>query len=102
MASIRKSLALSLAEKYTGILIAIAGTVILSRLLSPAQIGIYSVAAAFIGLAHIVRDFGIGSYLVQERDLTADRIRTAVSVTMLTAWSIAAVLAALSGPISTF
>ena len=102
MASIRKSLALSLAERYTGILIAIAGTVILSRLLSPAQIGIYSVAAAFVGLAHIVRDFGIGSYLVQERDLTADRIRTAVSVTMLTAWGIAAVLAALSGPIAAF
>jgi len=100
MASIRKSLALSLAEKYSGILIGIAGTVILARLLSPAQIGIYSVAAAFVGLAHIVRDFGVGGYLVQERELTTDRIRTAVSVTTVTAWSIAVVLAALSGPIA--
>ncbi len=83
-------------------MIGVAGTVILARLLSPAQIGIYSVAASFVGLAHVVRDFGVGSYLVQERDLTTDRIRTAVSVTMLMAWSIAAVLAALSGPIARF
>jgi len=53
MASIRKSLALSLAERYSGILISIAGTVILARLLSPAQIGVYSVAASFVGLAYL-------------------------------------------------
>ena len=83
MTTVRRSLLLSLAERYFGILIQLISFFVLARLLTPAQIGLYSVAAATIGLAQVVRDFGIGSYLIQETDITPERVRTAFTLTGL-------------------
>ena len=52
------------------VLLSLAGGMIISRLLTPAQTGIYSVAAVLLGVAQVLRDFGAGQYLVQERELT--------------------------------
>lgn len=102
MASVRKSLALSFAQKYTTMAIALASSMSLARLLTPSEIGIYSVGVAVVGMAHMLRDFGVGNYLVQEKELTPDRIRTAFGVTLVIAWSMAVILIALSGPMSDF
>lgn len=59
---------------------------LIARLLTPTEIGIYSVAAAVTGIAQVMRDFGVGSYLIQERELTKDRIRTALTITIITSW----------------
>lgn len=67
-------------------------TIVISHLLTPTQIGIYSLAAAGIGLAHMFRDFGIGTYIAQEQELTHTRIRAAQTVAYLTAWPLAALL----------
>tara|TARA_R110000868_G_scaffold6363_10_gene36151 strand:+ start:2106 stop:3557 length:1452 start_codon:yes stop_codon:yes gene_type:complete len=90
--SVRKSLLISFGEKYTVLLISIASTMILARLLSPAEIGIFSVSVAVVGIAQMVRDFGVTQYLIVERDLTRDRIRAAFGITIVISWSLAAVL----------
>ncbi|MEE8332516.1 MAG: oligosaccharide flippase family protein, partial [Alphaproteobacteria bacterium] len=102
MASIRRSLALSFAQKYATMAINIATVMILARLLTPAEIGIFSVGIAMVGLAHTLRDFGVGNYLIQEKELTPDRVRTAFGVTLVIAWIMAGVLIALSGPMAGF
>lgn len=102
MASVRKSLVLSFAQKYSTMAIAIASTMILARLLTPAEIGVFSVGAAVVNMAHLLRDFGVGSYLVQEKELTRDRIRTAFGVTMAIAWALAGILFLASGPLAQF
>ena len=100
MTSVRISLLISLAEKYSVTLINIGSTVIIARLLTPLEIGVYSVGLAFVAIAHTLRDFGVGNYLIQEKDLTEDRIRTAAGVTFLLAWLLAFLLAACSGVIA--
>lgn len=65
---------------------------ILARLLSPAEIGIFSIAAVLVAIAHIFRDFGVGSYLLRERDLTPEKIQAASGVLFASSWSIAAFL----------
>ena len=75
---------------------------VLARLISPTEIGIYSVAAAFVAIAHMLRDFGIGNYLVQEKNLTQDRIRAAITIMMMTAWGLAILLALSSDLIASF
>ena len=47
------------AERYAGLLISIASMVVLARLLTPQQVGIYSMCAAFAAVAGILRDFGV-------------------------------------------
>lgn len=100
--SIKKSLLFSFAEKYTVLLLGFAGSVVLSRLLTPAEVGIYSIGAVVVAILQIVRDFGVGQFLIKERELTPEKIRAAYSLTLMFAWLIAAVLALASGPLATF
>ena len=74
----------------------------MARLLTPADIGIYTVAAVFVGLGHLLREFGINQYVVQEKDLTPDRIRAAFTLNLLFGWSIALILYFARTPIGSF
>ncbi len=51
MPSVRRALALSFAGKYSSLAIHTVAVMVLARLLTPAEIGVYSVAAAVVGLA---------------------------------------------------
>lgn len=102
MASFRVSLAYSYLNKYLTLVINFVTTIILARLLTPADIGIYSVAAVFIGLGHLLREFGINQYIIQEKDLTPDRIRAAFTLNLLFGWSVALILYFARAPIGNF
>lgn len=90
--SARKALAWSFAERYLGLLVSIGSTMLLSRLLTPEQVGIYSMCAAFTAVAGILRDFGVSEYLIQEKELTQDKLRAAYGIAFGIAWSIGAVI----------
>lgn len=100
MVSVRKSLLISFAENYSVLVITFISTIIVSRLLTPRELGIFSVGAVIVGMAHIVRDFGVGQYLIQEKNLTTDKIRAAFGLTLIIAWGLAALLALLSIPLA--
>lgn len=50
-----------------------------------------------IGFAHTFRDSGSTTYIIQEKELTPDRIRAAFALTLATAWLLAAVIGLGSG-----
>lgn len=88
----RRALAWSFAERYASFALALVGGLIVARLITPRDLGIYSVCAAFTAVAGILRDFGVSEYLIQERELTRDKLRAACSVAILVAWPLAAAL----------
>ncbi len=100
--TVRKSLAISFAERYSALVLQFVSTVIIARLLTPAEIGVFSVAAVLTTLAHTLRDFGVGQYVIQEKALTTERLRAAYGVAIASAWVVAAALAALSAPAAWF
>ena len=100
--SIRKALAYAFTTRYFALAIQFVSTIILARLLSPAEIGIYSVGAAIIMIAQTLRDFGTSTYLIQERELSRERLATAFTVTVIVAWSIAAGLWGTAEPAARF
>jgi len=83
-------------------LISFGSSLILARILSPGDAGIFSVGAFVIALAHTIRDLGVSSYIVQEKELTNERLRSAQFVTLTMSWLMAACLAVLSGPVSKY
>jgi len=97
---IRRSLYLSFLDKYSALAIGVVTNLILARILTPYDIGIFSIAGSLVGLAGSLRDFGIGSYLLQERELTVSRQRSAIGVAMVITWPIGALIAACSGLIA--
>lgn len=83
MTTVRRALAISMGERYVLIGIALIGNMLLARLLTPEEIGIYSVSLALIGIAQVMRDFGIGNFLIQEKNLNDGHIRTAFGISLL-------------------
>ena len=63
--------------------------IILSRLLSPDDIGVFSMSAVLIAIAHTFRDFGVTAYLKREKELTDQTIRTARGLLYITSWTMA-------------
>ena len=93
---VRRSLIVSFAEKYSITFVQLISSLIIARLLSPTEIGLFSVAMLIIGFAHMLRDFGVSNYLVQERELSPEKIRAAFTVTLIIAWTAAVLLHLLS------
>ena len=83
MTSVRRALAISFIERYALIVLSLASNILLARLLTPTEIGLYSVSLAAIGIAQVLRDFGIGTYLIQEKNLTNKSIGTAFGLSLL-------------------
>ncbi|MHB8404794.1 MAG: lipopolysaccharide biosynthesis protein [Gammaproteobacteria bacterium] len=100
--SLRRALILSFAQKYTSLAFNLLTVIIVSRLLTPKQIGVFSVAAGLTALASMLRTFGVSEYLVQEKTLDEATINTAFTVNLVLAWIVAGVLFAVSGLIGGF
>jgi O-antigen/teichoic acid export membrane protein len=102
LSNVKSSLFWSFLDKYLGLASNIVVNIVLSRLLTPNDIGIFSIASSLIGFAGMLRDFGVATYLIQEKDLTLSRQRTAVGVQVVIAWTIGGTLAIFSGLIGDF
>ncbi len=83
---VRKAILLSFAGKYTAQLIALGSILVLARLLTPAEIGVYSVGFALLAVGTKLRDFGVSNFVIQEPELTAARLQTAFTVTLVIGW----------------
>ncbi len=77
-------------------------TLVLARLLSPAEIGVFSMAAVLLAIAHALRDFGVSAYLLQEKELTPERIGAASGVLITASWLLGAGMFAASGWIADY
>jgi O-antigen/teichoic acid export membrane protein len=97
---VRRALSINALSQVITFGLGFANVVIVSRLLSPEEIGVFSVAVSVLGFAHIFREFGVGQYLVQAAEVGKPQFRAAFTVTLISAWMIAALLFMLRWPLS--
>lgn len=102
MGSVRKSLLAQLANSYLGLVLQVVSAAIIARLLTPTEIGIFSVAAVLMAMAGHFREFGLSEYIIQEKDLTDDKVRAAFAMNLIISWSTSAVLVASSWTVADF
>lgn len=100
--STRRSLVFSFIDRYASLAIGIVSSMIIARLLTPGEVGIFSVAMVLISLVSTVRDMGAGQYLLQVKDLTRDRIRAVWAIQLGLGILLAAVVLGLSSPAASF
>lgn len=101
-ALMRRALIANYLGQYALTVLMFASSLVLARLLTPHEIGIFSIAAVAGGIAHAVRDLGITNYILQENDLCADNLRSAIGLTTAVGWSLALVIALSSAPLGAF
>lgn len=100
--NIRSALAYSFGTRYFSTVVQFLSTLILARLLSPDEIGIYGVGASVIMIAYTLRDFGTSTYVIQEKELTSSRLRTAFTLTTGIAWLLALAIFFAATPVGKF
>lgn len=101
--SVRTAAAWAITSQYTSFAIQFVTSVILARwFITPADLGLFSIAFAAVSLISFLQDFGITRYINGERDLTAEKIQTAFSVSALFAFAIAVAALLAAWPITWF
>ncbi len=94
MSRLRSAVVLSVLAQHSNLLISFVGITVVARLLTPAEIGTFAVASSLAVLAIEIRTFGISQYLVREKELDEEKLRTAFGAMLLVSWSLAAAIVA--------
>ena len=102
MSSIRRAFFFASAERYVVILISFALVPIIARLMGPAEFGISVLGMAALAIAEVIRDFGGAAYIIQEKQLTIERVRTAFTITLIWTLTLTVGLLLAAEPLSRF
>lgn len=89
MFGLRRALALTTAERYFALILSFALMSILSRLMTPAEIGVYVLANAIMTSFLALREFSTTTYLVQKKDLQPADEQTVFTLQLLFSIAIA-------------
>lgn len=74
---------------------------VLSRLLTPAEFGLYAIAYLFIDFSFAIAHSGFGIAMVQQKDLKSSELDACFTAFVLVGLAFSAILMALSGPLET-
>jgi O-antigen/teichoic acid export membrane protein len=88
----KKSLLWSFLSEYSVFCVSFIVSLVMARLLTPAEFGIYAIAVTLTELLVLLRQFGIGRYIVQTKELDQARLRSALGVMILLCWSFALII----------
>jgi len=100
--STRRSLVFSFLDRYAALVMNIVSSMIIARLLTPAELGVFSVVMVLTALVSALRDMGAGQYLLQEKELTPARMRATWTVQVGMGWLMAVVVLAAAYPTAHF
>jgi len=89
MSKLRRSLVINFFSSSGAVVLQFIASVIIARMLSPHEIGVFSMTVVFVNIAHIFRDFGVSTYLQREPNLTEEKMRAAIGVMFTSSWIIA-------------
>lgn len=99
---VRRRVALAAAERYVRMLLQFVSVALLARLLTPEELGIYAIAMSVVLILQSLRDFGVGRYLIQVKEVTAEQVRAVMGIGMTMGVLVAAILALGAIPFADF
>ncbi len=102
MTGFRRAFILASADRYFATVVNIVSLPILARLLNPEEYGITVLCGFILALAEPLRELGSQAYLIQERELTREKVRTAFTINAIVTALLATLIWAASGRIADF
>ena len=83
MTGVRRAFLMNTAERYSVLAVQFLIITVVSRLLTPAEIGISVVGSGIMTMALSLREFATSEFLVQRKEVTRDDVRTSFTVLLL-------------------
>ncbi|TIX37230.1 MAG: sugar transporter, partial [Mesorhizobium sp.] len=102
MLSVKRALLMSVGERYVLLVTNFATAALVSRILTPQEIGVSVIGMAIMATALSLREFSSSSFLIQRKELSREDIRGAFTVTFILTGVIAAALVAASPFLASF
>lgn len=97
--ALRRAMIQSVVQQFATMVISFLSGMVIARLLTPHEVGVYSVALAVMSLAGALKDFGISSYIVTDRAAGDQLLRAAYGLSVITSSLLAALLFFASWPV---
>lgn len=94
--SIRTSLAWAYSGQIASFFVAFFGSIVVARLLTPHELGIFAIAMAAQGIVQVFVAFGVGAYIIKEPSIDEDMIDTAFTINMILAIALSLILFSIS------
>lgn len=95
--AVKRALFYSAGGAYFQLVLQTVTTLVVARLITPADMALFAIGSALVALIQVLRDFGIASFVITEKELTDRKLSTAFVLSIGLCWSLAAVLFVLSG-----
>lgn len=102
MTNIRTALLYSSLNGYGIRLIGLISVVLVARLLTPAELGVYAIVASLTLVASELKTLGAGSFLIKKGELTSEVVQSALGLMVVMCWGFAFCLFLMSGFIEDF
>ena len=102
MLSVKRALLMSVGERYVLLVTNFATAALVSRILTPKEIGVSVIGMAIMAIALSLREFSSASFLIQRRELSREDIRGAFTVTFILTGIVAAALVVASPFLASF
>jgi O-antigen/teichoic acid export membrane protein len=102
MAGIRRALVYATVTRYITWAVTLGFTPVIARLMNPTEAAIAVIGGSVFGIAVAVRELGSLAYLVQQEELSLNKIRSVFTVSILVTCIAALLLVLLSGMIEAF
>lgn len=98
--SLKKATMINAIAKYSTVIMNIFFTAILSRILTPEDYGIISIIFVFTSFFSVICDIGLGSAIIQNKELTDDDVSSFFGISIILAILMALIFCIISVPIS--
>ena len=100
--SIKKAALINAISKYSNVVFMLIANAILARILSPSDYGIVAMITVFVSFFNMFSDMGLGTGVIQNKELDMDDINNIFSCTIYMGGILAILFIILSYPISVF
>ena len=102
MVNLRRAIVWASAGQYLVIVVNFAALLVMARLLAPAEYGVAVLGGAILAIAEAIRELAGGSFLIRERELTPQKVRSMTTMSVIVTCAVAAVLVLVAKPLAGF
>jgi O-antigen/teichoic acid export membrane protein len=99
---LRRAMLHSVLQQWVCLVLSLGTGIVIARLLTPHEVGPYSVAMAALSAGAAIKEFGVGSFVISHPEDDVALMKTAFGMTLLVAIGLACGFAALSWPLQAF
>ena len=99
---VRTAVVLSFATRIFTAAVTLISAMVTARFLTPEETGVFALGFTLALFVQIISENGFTNYIVQEKDLTDEKVRATFTITLILAWSAGGLFLLASGPAAAF